>query len=351
VLALAVLESRTVLDSDLKTSRSAPTPTGKVSSDAILAGQAISKVMGELKAELDLLIKNHAACFFGQACFAAETPLLVPGGSRAIEDIRVGDLVLSRDEFDVRGEVRAKVVEEVFERFSAVWELRAGGQVILTTGEHPFFRSGEWVAAKDLQVGDKLTCQDGSTVTIEGLRQTDQWQPVYNLRIADYHTYFVGDDSWGWAVWAHNSACETFSCFEGRYAAIAKSNSTNKDRYWTWYQRGAFGTDEIVLGRQSDVAQFKDIEGIVILNATTWDLSVNKWWLQGAIDAHRPILLASDPYARTSLVRDVVDPLTGETHEEQTVYSRELKQLKAAGYKIPHWHSNGTPVIATPPSK
>jgi Pretoxin HINT domain/Protein of unknown function (DUF3990) len=129
---------------------------------------------------------------------------LVPGGSRAIEELRVGDLVLSRDEFDVRGEVRAKVVEEVFERFSAVWELRAGGQVILTTGEHPFFRSGEWVAAKELQVGDKLTCQDGSMVTIEGLRQTDQWQPVYNLRIADYHTYFVGDDSWGWAVWAHN---------------------------------------------------------------------------------------------------------------------------------------------------
>jgi hypothetical protein len=130
---------------------------------------------------------------------------LVPGGSRAIEEIRVGDLVLSRDEFDVRGEVRAKVVEEVFERFSAVWELRAGGQVILTTGEHPFFRSGEWVAAKDLQVGDKLTCQDGSMVTIEGLRQTDQWQPVYNLRIADYHTYFVGDDSWGWAAWSHNA--------------------------------------------------------------------------------------------------------------------------------------------------
>ena len=28
---------------------------------------------------------------------------------------------------------------------------------------------------------------------------------VYNLRVADYHTYFVGDASWGFALWAHNA--------------------------------------------------------------------------------------------------------------------------------------------------
>lgn len=27
---------------------------------------------------------------------------------------------------------------------------------------------------------------------------------VYNLRVADYHTYFVGCNEWGWSVWAHN---------------------------------------------------------------------------------------------------------------------------------------------------
>jgi len=92
----------------------------------------------------------------------------------------------------------------VFKRFSAVWELRVGGQLILTTGEHPFFRDGQWVAAQELQVGDKLLCQDGSTITVEGLRETGNWVPVYNLRVADWHTYFVGDDSWGFGLWAHN---------------------------------------------------------------------------------------------------------------------------------------------------
>jgi hypothetical protein len=28
---------------------------------------------------------------------------------------------------------------------------------------------------------------------------------VYNCRVAEYHTYFVGDEGWGFSVWAHNS--------------------------------------------------------------------------------------------------------------------------------------------------
>jgi hypothetical protein len=28
--------------------------------------------------------------------------------------------------------------------------------------------------------------------------------PVYNLRIAEYHTYFVGSAEWGFSVWTHN---------------------------------------------------------------------------------------------------------------------------------------------------
>jgi hypothetical protein len=28
---------------------------------------------------------------------------------------------------------------------------------------------------------------------------------VYNLRVADFHTYFVGCDEWGFSVWAHNA--------------------------------------------------------------------------------------------------------------------------------------------------
>ena len=33
---------------------------------------------------------------------------------------------------------------------------------------------------------------------------TGELEAVYNLRVADHHTYFVGDEGWGWAAWAHN---------------------------------------------------------------------------------------------------------------------------------------------------
>ncbi|MEZ6143345.1 MAG: hypothetical protein R3B84_22485 [Zavarzinella sp.] len=32
-----------------------------------------------------------------------------------------------------------------------------------------------------------------------------EWETVYNLRIADHHTYFVGDETWGFSAWAHNA--------------------------------------------------------------------------------------------------------------------------------------------------
>lgn len=36
---------------------------------------------------------------------------------------------------------------------------------------------------------------------------TGCWETVYNFRVADWHTYFVGCDEWGFSVWAHNAEC------------------------------------------------------------------------------------------------------------------------------------------------
>jgi len=35
-------------------------------------------------------------------------------------------------------------------------------------------------------------------------RNTGSWETVCNFRIAEFHTYFVGCDEWGFSVWAHN---------------------------------------------------------------------------------------------------------------------------------------------------
>ena len=80
-----------------------------------------------------------------------------------IDELVVGDLVLSRDEFAQESASEYKAVEEVFVREGLLWELRIAGRTIRTTAEHPFFRDGVWTEANRLSEGDRLLLEDGSS--------------------------------------------------------------------------------------------------------------------------------------------------------------------------------------------
>ena len=147
-----------------------------------------------------------------RACFAAGTPLLTPDGWKPIEDFREGDLLLSASEDDPAGPIEPRRVEEIFTRVSAVVELRVCGQSIRTTAEHPFYVQGKgWTAAAELASGDLFRSHDGRWNPVESINPTGEVTTVYNMRIAEYHTYFVGSAEWGFSVWAHNAACSTAS--------------------------------------------------------------------------------------------------------------------------------------------
>jgi hypothetical protein len=78
--------------------------------------------------------------------------------------------------------------------------------VLRTTAEHPFWVRGRgWTAASQLRVGDALRSHDGQWLAVEGVRNTGRAEVVYNCRVAEYHTYFVGCAAWGFSLWAHNS--------------------------------------------------------------------------------------------------------------------------------------------------
>jgi hypothetical protein len=80
-------------------------------------------------------------------------------------------------------------------------------KVIASTAEHPFYVYGKgWVRLDEIQAGDWLRTDDG-WVRVNKVEDTGKWEPVYNVRVAEHHTYFVGDADWGFAVCAHN-ACE-----------------------------------------------------------------------------------------------------------------------------------------------
>ncbi len=133
------------------------------------------------------------------------------GNSKPIEQIQVGEMVLARNEFEPHGPLELKRVEELFTRTSPIIELEIGGQTIGTTDEHPFYVPAReaFVPARELKAGDQLISHDGRLLRIDAIHSTLQIATVYNLRVADYHTYFVGCDDWGFSVWAHN-ACKEF---------------------------------------------------------------------------------------------------------------------------------------------
>jgi hypothetical protein len=141
-----------------------------------------------------------------RGCFAAGVLLLTPHGYRLIETLQAGDWVLARDEHDPAGPVTAQVVEAVFERSAALLRVRAGGQTIDTTAEHPFYvLEHGWVGAGNLWPGAVLVGHDGMTTLVEEVVQTNDYAVVYNLRVAEWSTYFVGAEDWGFSLWAHNA--------------------------------------------------------------------------------------------------------------------------------------------------
>ncbi len=165
------------------------------------------------------------------SCFPAGTPLRTPAGSKPIEQFQVGDVLLSRDEHNAAGPVETKTVQDVFIRQSLVLALQIDGRIIRTTAEHPFWVEGKgWHCAKELAPGDRLVTLrgEGETVLVEEVRDTGESETVYNLQVADHHTYFVGTPEWGWAVWAHNAA---YVDLAARYAPKKKGLIGYRDPY------------------------------------------------------------------------------------------------------------------------
>lgn len=138
-------------------------------------------------------------------CFAAGTPVLTPAGSKAIEQLQPGDLVYARDENNPDGELQPKVVEKLHRNESAILEVYVQDQVIRTTAAHPFYvKNKGWTPAAELQAHDELSTSGGDWIQVDGIERTSATEQVYNLQVADHHTYFVGGKEWEFAVWVHN---------------------------------------------------------------------------------------------------------------------------------------------------
>ncbi|MEH7475839.1 polymorphic toxin-type HINT domain-containing protein, partial [Priestia megaterium] len=133
-------------------------------------------------------------------CFTINTKVKTENGEKPIQNIKIGDKVLAKDENT--GKQAYKKVEWLFERkVSKIYEIHIDNETIQTTKEHPFWIVGEgWVKTKDLHDGDLLESDDGKIFTIDKIVVKVKKATVYNFKVADYHSYYVSDLN----IWTHN---------------------------------------------------------------------------------------------------------------------------------------------------
>ena len=158
---------------------------------------------------------DELAQFIGKACsFDEDTPVATSEGSIPIREIDVGDQVLAWNE--TIGATGYYTVTAVWRHEDpATVQLVINGETIDTTPEHPFLTTdGTWVMAGELTSGDRVRSATSDVGVVDMVTFVTVHQQMYNLTVADAHTYVVGDGEWV----VHNS------CFQGRALAnTAKS--------------------------------------------------------------------------------------------------------------------------------
>ncbi len=146
-------------------------------------------------------------------CFAAGTLVATPRGLIAIDELRIGDELLSAHEGRGARGVR-RVVRTFRHEDQVVTRLLLGRgarlEVLLVTEEHPFYvpSIGGFVAVRDLVPGfTEVGVMEGASLRVLEARTMDRTETVYNLEVEDFHTYFVGDSG----VWVHNQYARALS--------------------------------------------------------------------------------------------------------------------------------------------
>lgn len=124
-------------------------------------------------------------------CLAAGTLVWTDAGMKRIEMIEVGDRVLSQD--PDTGELAYKpVLQTTIRPASQLVRIQAGEHSVTTSGGHLFWVAGEgWQRSRKLSSGTELHRVNGTLRVSEVA--PGPFEPTYNLIVADFHSYFVGE--------------------------------------------------------------------------------------------------------------------------------------------------------------
>ena len=164
------------------------------------------------------------------SCFIAGTLVLTERGLVKIEEVDLNDKVLAQDPETNR--ISFKSVIETFKRDvdRLIW-LTVNGEIIKSSFDHPFYvKNVGFIRASDLWIGAELINEEGNTFSLEDIYREyfeEETISVYNFKVADYHTYFVGLNH----LLVHNNNC----------AKIIEDVESGKTELENTKQKGNYG--------------------------------------------------------------------------------------------------------------
>jgi Pretoxin HINT domain len=134
-------------------------------------------------------------------------------------------------------------------------------------------------------VGDPLTQHEGLPVPVEAVSEVREIATVYNLRVADYHTYFVGCKAWGFSVWAHNAEYAVVPHPSGSGLALAELQPDGR----FFYVQDTSGAVRSFATDADAVAGFTSLGG-TRFTGTVGDLEYASVSVVGKFFANDPVL-------------------------------------------------------------
>lgn len=211
---------------------------------------------------------------------------------KPIESIAVGALVLAYDE--ITGEKAYKPVLRLSRNTTKEWyHVHVNGEEIVCTGGHPFYvlnadenrnivryegvkscSKGKWIAAKGLQIFDKLLLSDGTYAIIEAIDVEVLKSPetTYNFEVEDFHTYYVSESN----VLVHNM-CKPESPKKLKNSEIKKFDAEGYKRTYVNNKGARFdifkdsaNNDRIWLGTKDQKTWIETFEHLIDLINGDW---------------------------------------------------------------------------------
>ena len=121
-------------------------------------------------------------------CFLAGAYVDTPDGRKLIEELAVGDEVLSLTGDDPTSLIPG-TVERTFKVVQCGYVVING--TIRVTDAHPFRVGDDWVLAGDLTIGQTITSKSGSGTIVVSIERVDRAIRAYNIEVSGSHTFFV----------------------------------------------------------------------------------------------------------------------------------------------------------------